>query len=126
MSWQNYIDSGLINTGQASAGAIVGVDGSVWATSPGFNISSTEIKALINGFTDISSLRTPGLFLNKEKYLVLKADDTTIYGKKGATGVVCAKISQVIIIGIYSEGMIAEQCNVVVKQLAKYLTECGY
>jgi profilin len=39
MSWQAYVDSNLVGTGSVSQAAIYGVEGGVWASSPGFAVS---------------------------------------------------------------------------------------
>jgi hypothetical protein len=38
MSWQAYVDNNLIGTKKVAQGAIHGLDGNRWATSPGFNV----------------------------------------------------------------------------------------
>eukprot|EP01121_Diplochlamys_sp_Union-15-3_P014647 TRINITY_DN4699_c0_g1_i1.p1 TRINITY_DN4699_c0_g1~~TRINITY_DN4699_c0_g1_i1.p1 ORF type:complete len:127 (-),score=16.48 TRINITY_DN4699_c0_g1_i1:15-395(-) len=126
MSWQGYVDNNLVGTNLVSVGSIVGHDGSVWATSPGFNVSADEVKKLLAGFTDPGPLRASGLFINGEKYLVLKADDRSIYGKKGTGGVVTVKTGQSILIGLYNEKIQPGQCANVVEKLADYLIENGY
>jgi hypothetical protein len=41
MSWQTYVDTNLVGTGHIKQGAIIGHNGSVWATTPGFNVSTS-------------------------------------------------------------------------------------
>ena len=38
MSWQAYVDTNLVGTGKILKAAIYGHDGSLWATTPGFNV----------------------------------------------------------------------------------------
>ena len=39
MSWQEYVDTQLVATGQVSQGALLGVtDGSLWASTPDFMV----------------------------------------------------------------------------------------
>eukprot|EP01123_Difflugia_compressa_P010733 TRINITY_DN3_c0_g1_i3.p1 TRINITY_DN3_c0_g1~~TRINITY_DN3_c0_g1_i3.p1 ORF type:complete len:127 (-),score=37.17 TRINITY_DN3_c0_g1_i3:130-510(-) len=126
MSWQSYVDTNLVGTGLVSVAAIVGHDGSVWASSNGFKVSADEAKKLLAGFADPGPLRASGLFINGEKYLVLKADDRSIYGKKGTGGVVTVKTAQSILVGLYNEKIQPGQCANVVEKLADYLIETGY
>eukprot|EP01123_Difflugia_compressa_P010740 TRINITY_DN3_c0_g2_i1.p1 TRINITY_DN3_c0_g2~~TRINITY_DN3_c0_g2_i1.p1 ORF type:complete len:127 (-),score=21.46 TRINITY_DN3_c0_g2_i1:198-578(-) len=126
MSWQSYVDTNLVGTGLVTVASITGHDGSVWATSPGFNVSADEIKKLVAGFNDPSPLRASGMFINGEKYLVLKADDRSIYGKKGTGGVVTVKTGGAVLIGLYNEKIQPGQCANVVEKLADYLIESGY
>lgn len=39
MSWQAYVDTNLLKTGNVQRAAIFGHDGSCWATSAGFSVS---------------------------------------------------------------------------------------
>jgi len=38
MSWQEYVDSQLVASGQVSQGALLGTDGSLWASTPDFMV----------------------------------------------------------------------------------------
>ena len=38
MSWQSYVDDQMVATGHVLKGAITGLDGTVWATTPGFSV----------------------------------------------------------------------------------------
>ena len=82
MSWQAYVDSNLVGTGKLNKAAIHGHDGSLWATSKGFSISSQEAQTLSKAFKDASEIRASGLHLASVKYFTLRADDRSIYGKK--------------------------------------------
>eukprot|EP01123_Difflugia_compressa_P010734 TRINITY_DN3_c0_g1_i4.p1 TRINITY_DN3_c0_g1~~TRINITY_DN3_c0_g1_i4.p1 ORF type:complete len:127 (-),score=35.88 TRINITY_DN3_c0_g1_i4:130-510(-) len=126
MSWQSYVDTNLVGTGLVSVAAIAGHDGSIWANTAGFNVTADEVKKLLAGFADPGPLRASGLFINGEKYLVLKADDRSIYGKKGTGGVVTVKTAQSILVGLYNEKIQPGQCANVVEKLADYLIETGY
>ena len=66
-------------------------------------MSGEEIKSLIKAFKDPSGIRAGGLFVASEKYIALRADDRSIYGKKGAGGVVTVKTKQAILIALYNE-----------------------
>jgi len=39
MSWQAYVDTNLVGTKKVAKAAIFGHDGTLWATSKGFNVS---------------------------------------------------------------------------------------
>ena len=45
-------------------------------------VTADEAKKIISGFKDPNAIRGSGIFLNGVKYLTLKADDRSIYGKK--------------------------------------------
>lgn len=126
MSWQSYVDNNLVGTGFVTKGAIFGLNGSQWCTSPGFQISGPEATAFIAGFNDASPLRASGLFLQGEKYLLLRADERSLYGKKGTGGCVLVKTNQCVLVGLYDEKIQPGQCANTVERLADYLIESGY
>lgn len=111
-----------------------GHDGSVWATSSGFNVGggrarkglpsavtpirrsvlaefyrslarhdsltttlfhtqvkADEAKALAAAYKDATAIRAKGLMLGGEKYIALRADDRSVYGKKGSGGVITGR-----------------------------------
>jgi len=126
MSWQTYVDSNLVGTGFVTQGAIAGHDGSIWAISPGWKISADEVKKIIAAYTDPGPLRASGMFLNSDKYFVLQVTDRSIYGKKGAGGVVVVKTGQTVLIALYNDKIQPGQCTNVVEKLGDYLIENGY
>lgn len=119
MSWQGYIENQLLGTKSISQAAILGLKGGVWAASPGFTVrklllceltrpiddellahnfclysclvkvSPQEQTALIKGFEDPSPLQSGGLHVAGRKYFCLQANDRSIYGKSGVSGVNC-------------------------------------
>lgn len=40
MSWQSYVDTNLVGTGNVTQAAIIGLKGGVWASSSGFTVSN--------------------------------------------------------------------------------------
>ena len=98
-------------------------------------INTTEIGALIKAFTDASGIRANGLHIGGVKYIALKADDRSVYGKKvkyfykvvqGAGGVVCVKTKQAVLIGVYDEPIQPGEATKVVEGLADYLISVSY
>ncbi|KAG0266293.1 hypothetical protein BG011_002701 [Mortierella polycephala] len=126
MSWQTYVDSNLVGTGKVSKGAIYGLDGSVWATSPGFNVSGDEVKKLVAAFADSKNIAANGLFIEGVKYVYLRTVGDSIYARHSSTGVNITKAKTCILVGCYGENMQAADCNNVVEGLAQYLVNAGY
>jgi len=126
MSWQEYVDGHLVGTGNCTKAAIVGLDGSTWATTVGFNLKAGEGKKAVGFFADASGALQSGVHLNGEKYMTIRADNRSIYGKKGATGYCAVKTNQCILLGIYNESIQPGQCANTVEKLADYLIENGY
>lgn len=68
MSWQEYVDSGLVGSGKISMAALVGHDGSVWAQSSNFpGLAAGQLEALLKGFQDPSGLRVEGIRIGNDK-----------------------------------------------------------
>ncbi|KAI3630654.1 hypothetical protein MIR68_008910 [Amoeboaphelidium protococcarum] len=126
MSWQTYVDQNLVGTKKIAKGAIHGLDGNPWATSAGLALKPQEVQELIKGFKDANALRASGLKLNAVKYIVIRADDRSIYGKQGTGGVVCVKTKSAVLIGFYDESAQPGEATKVVEQLADYLISVNY
>jgi len=124
MSWQAYVDQQLIGTGHVKQGALVGLDGSVWAYSAGFNPGDT--RKLVSQFANNQSVFSEGVNIGGIKYMGIRADARSIYGKKGATGCVCVKTNQCVIVAIYNETIQPGSCTTVVEKLADYLIENNF
>jgi len=128
MSWQAYVDSSLIGSGHVDKGAIYSAKGdSVWATSAGFNVSATEMQEVVTGLSGKpDKLYAEGLHVAGERYVLTKAEDRSLYARKGREGVVIVKTTQAILIAHYADGMIAGNAAQTVEQLADYLISTGY
>ncbi|KAH8926342.1 Profilin/allergen [Atractiella rhizophila] len=126
MSWQVYVDSNLVGTGKIAKAAILGLQGGVWATSSGYTISPQEQKDIAASFADADKALASGIRLGGQKFFTLQATPRSIYGKKGADGVVCVKTSQAIIIGEYIAPIQAGEATTIVEGLADYLISVGY
>lgn len=62
-----------------------------------------------------------------QKYQVVKADDGSIYGKKGRGGAICVKTSTMVVIGIYNADLQSDgQAASIVEKLGDYFREQGY
>lgn len=102
------------------------VGDSVWAQSPGFEIASNEIAELVRGFDDPSGLQASGLHIHQQKYFLLRADDRSIYGKQGETGIVAVRTKQALIIGHYGPPCLPGTATAVVEKLADHLIASQY
>ncbi|KAG2222115.1 hypothetical protein INT45_007551 [Circinella minor] len=128
MSWQYYVDEYLMKNGNVSEGGIFGLkDGSPWATSPSFEVKSSDIKEIIAGLRDTNSpLFASGIHVAGIQYLTLKANGRSTYGKKGATGVCIAKAGQCLVIGVYKENIRGGDCANTVENMVGFLLENDY
>ncbi|MFH4983124.1 hypothetical protein AB6A40_009833 [Gnathostoma spinigerum] len=94
MSWAEFANKNLVGTGNVSKAAICGFDGTIWGKSDNFNILPAEATAAGAAFKDPNALLATGLKFENEKYLVLRADDERIMGKKAASGFFIYKTKQ--------------------------------
>ena len=125
MSWDQYITT-LTGSGSVAKAAICGLDGSVWAQSPGFNIKPDEVKKLIDGCKKADGLRQNGVNVGGTKYIYLQSDEAQIQGKKDQTGVSVAKAKTCLVIGTYANGQQPGNCRTQVERIAEYLQNAGY
>ena len=123
MSWQSYVDDQLLATKMVSQAAICGHDGNVWATSGGFAVSAGELKHIATNFGNMSVMPMSGITVAGTKFMFLSANDRVMRGKKGTSGVHIMKTVQAIIVSVYNEPILAEQCANVTEKLGEYLIE---
>ncbi|KAI9818690.1 MAG: profilin, required for normal timing of actin polymerization in response to thermal stress [Thelocarpon impressellum] len=133
MSWQEYVDSSLVGSGNLDKAAIFNSEGtSVWASSAGFKVSPAEIKEVVTAYSDkgdengVKAVQSNGLHIAGERFVVLKADERALYGKKGKEGIVIVKTNQAILLAHYPETVAPGVATNVVEQLADYLISVGY
>ncbi|KAG0024453.1 profilin, required for normal timing of actin polymerization in response to thermal stress [Entomortierella chlamydospora] len=127
MSWQAYVDENLIGTGKVSKAAIFGLDGGLWAVTPGFSIEAAELDKLIKAFDDANDVQEKGLYLEGQKYYYLRSSHNSVYARLGTTGVTCVKTNQAVLVGYYDESkQKAGECTMVVEALGDYLRSQGY
>ncbi|ESK95778.1 profilin ii [Moniliophthora roreri MCA 2997] len=126
MSWQAYVDTNLVGSGRVSQAAILGLKGGVWATSPGFNVSPEEQKAIINGFNSPGAVQASGLRIAGEKYITINASEQSINLKKGPDGGVLVKTTQAVLVAVYKAPIQQTEATVVVEGLGDYLRSVNY
>jgi len=118
---------------------VCGLDGGIWAQSPGFPAATTaQLLSIVSDFTsEKPTWNESGLWLGTRKFLivrfdaedlVLSAKDSTGHGLDGkAQGGVCIKMTaKTLVIGVYDVKDQAGACNVVVEGVGKYLIDAGY
>ncbi|CAI4226028.1 unnamed protein product [Auanema sp. JU1783] len=126
MSWKDYIEINLLNTGTVSKAAIIGLDGNAWACSFNFNVSPQEGLKAANGFENPASVIDVGMYIDGQKYVVLSANSECILGKHGREGVVLYKTVKAIIVSMYDSGIQPGPCNATTGALADYFKRIGY
>ncbi|KAH3761685.1 profilin I [Pelomyxa schiedti] len=129
MSWQTYVDTNLVGSGFVDSAAILdATNGAVWAKSATFPdvVANKEAAKLVQNFTDPSVPQSSGILCGKLKYMCVKADPRSVYGKGNKGGVVTVKTGKCILVGIYVEPKQPGNATKVVEDMADYLLGVGY
>ncbi|CCC71517.1 hypothetical protein NCAS_0H02070 [Naumovozyma castellii] len=126
MSWQACTDN-LLATGKVDRAVLYSRAGdSVWATSGGLQLQPNEIAEIARGFDNPAGLQSNGLHVQGQKFMLLRADDKSIYGRHDAEGIVCVRTLQTILIAHYPPSVQAGEATKIVEQLADYLISVKY
>jgi profilin len=122
----------LVGTGNLDRAAIFNSEGnSVWATSAGFQVSAAEMQAIVTAYKDpgtdgVKKVQSEGLHVAGERFVVIKADNRSIYGKKGREGVIIVKTTQALLVTHYPESVQPGVATNTTEQLGDYLIKMGY
>ena len=154
--WKSYIDNKLLNsvdeaghnyTNCLEGGAIIGLDGGLWACSDDFVIGKRaeqvdgkiitvdEFKNLNYGMKHNGDCTLPGgYWLNAEKFQMINFDEAEgkMYLKKSGGGAIVAKTEKAYIIGVWSASKVCKKdgkerpqnqgdASTAVEELAKFL-----
>ncbi len=118
ISWPKH----LVGTKNITKGAIFGLTGGKWACSANFKITDKEAAEIVKGFS-----AGPGSYMIEgHKYMQLRADASSIYGKLGKGGFVAVKTGKAVVIGIYDDPIQPGAAANTVEKLGDYLKEVGY
>ncbi|BDD63959.1 hypothetical protein MPDQ_006970 [Monascus purpureus] len=122
--WQSYVDNNIVGTGHFDKAAILSYDFSgVEASSPGFTVSQQEINGLASLFTKPDDAFANGFTIAGEKFLAIKADTRSLYGKKGKTGVIVVRASSCTIVAHHPENVQTTNAATIIEQLVDYINQ---
>eukprot|EP01133_Synstelium_polycarpum_P016990 gene16990-20219_t len=76
----------MVATGAVGKGVIIGLDGNTLACTAGFSMKAGEGSALINLFKNPANCFASGITVGGVKYMGIKGDPLSVYGKNGPTG----------------------------------------
>ena len=119
MSWDAWV-APLMPTFKAAA--IFGLDGGVWVNK-GITADARKLATL---FKTPSPAFAEGITINGTKYLCVKADDASVYGKKGPGGCCAVKSAKAIIVGVYDENTTAGNAANAIEKLCQSLKDAGF
>eukprot|EP00659_Diplonema_papillatum_P010195 gene10195-15680_t len=123
MSWDSYVDN-LLQSGNVTHAALLGIDGSIWAKDAGCKLTQEEATAIAGGMGEVSGkyFQDNGCVLGGEKYFCLRmvGDEGLFYGKKGPSGLCIARSTQCLVVGVYGEGQTPGACNIAVEGMKRF------
>ena len=127
MSWQSYVDDHMLvdlpNGGTLTHAAIFGQDGGAWARSAEFpDMTPVQVANIVKGFDNSDELAQAGVWVGNLKFLlIMGVPGEVVRGRQGPSGLCIKKTLTAIVIGIYGEGVVAADCNVLIEGLGDYL-----
>lgn len=77
-------------------------------------------------YKDNAKAFSSGFHIAGTKYLTIKADDRSLYGKQGKAGIIIVKTKQAMLIAYHPETVTAGAAAYTVEKLADYLISVGY
>ncbi|KAH3759986.1 Pfy1 profilin [Pelomyxa schiedti] len=125
--WQQYVDN-LMKWGVlASAALLDNTNGVVWAQTADFPVVRPhEAATLARNFSNPSIPQDNGIGVGEQRFVCIKADERSVYGKSTNGGVITVKTKRAIIVGIVASGKPPGSVAKVVEDMADYLISLGY
>jgi profilin len=89
------------------------------------------MQAIVTAYKDpgtdgVKKVQSEGLHVAGERFVVIKADNRSIYGKKGREGVIIVKTTQALLVTHYPESVQPGVATNTTEQLGDYLIKMGY
>jgi len=129
LGWQDYVNTHMIQQG-LSDGAIVGLDGGIWANSNGFHIQKADIDEVSKLFHQFSldSSNPLGFNFGGQVYSFASRTESVVIGKHWSMGLIFRKTQKAILIGAFRPyGSIQQnKSEYIINTLADHLHQSGY
>ena len=109
--------------GSVTGGAVIGLDGGIWATTPGFYGNPLEFAAIAMAFTPGSDAPYHGIVFQNELYVVTSMTDSVIVAQKSNHNLVAAKCNKCVVVGYHEDQASFNKCYDAVIRLAEMLKE---
>ncbi|EAY21260.1 hypothetical protein TVAG_166350 [Trichomonas vaginalis G3] len=109
--------------GKVTGGCIIGLDGGIWASTPGFYGSTAEFSHFKDAFDPQSEMIFKGIVFLGETYVVTDINPEYVVAKKGANSLVIVKRPTCIVLGYNDDQIKFETCFNAVTKLAQSLPE---
>lgn len=109
--------------GKVTGGSIIGLDGGIWASTPGFYGSTAEFAHFKEAFDPQSEKIFKGIDFLGETYVVTDINPECVVAKKGTNSLVIVKRKNCIVLGYNDDQIKFETCYKAVFDLAHSLPE---
>ncbi|CAG5133847.1 unnamed protein product [Candidula unifasciata] len=100
-------------------------DGSIRASSLGFNVYPDQVKVFLDAFRNPRQTREEGIYYDDKNYKCVRADADSIYAKCDKSGLVLVKTATMLVFATYKENMFPSVCVEAVEKLADYFKDKG-
>jgi profilin len=111
-----------MGSGQFTKAGVLAADFSgLEAASGSFTLSQEDINSLASAFTSPSNAFANGFSIGGEKYVCIKADERSLYGKKGKEGAIVVRASACTMIGVHGPDTQTTNAAAVVEKLIDYI-----
>lgn len=108
--------------GYMSGGAIVGDDGTIWSTTPGFAASEKDFQQCNDVFNPNSPIIYNGLKFHGEIYSVNSVFDGIAKASTSSSGLIIAKCPTCSIVGHYEDPNNMKTCCQAIEKLQELIT----
>ena len=122
--WTAYSDN-LLQSGFFKQSFVLGTNGSIAGYSGAVTISQQDAIAIAGIFANPQNAFAGGIPCGGVKYVCIRSDGASLYGKKDKAGCCFAKCNTVIIGGVYDDPVQPGQATNAVEKLAQYLRDVG-
>ncbi|KAJ5833927.1 hypothetical protein N7474_002238 [Penicillium riverlandense] len=117
-----------MGSGQFDKAGILAADFSgLEASSPGFQLTQDDINTLAAAFSSSDNAFANGFSIGGEKFVTIKADERSLYGKKcfdpmqGKEGAIVVRATSCTIIAHHGESVQTTNAATVVENLVDYI-----
>lgn len=107
--------------GRMTGGAIIGFDGGIWASTPGFYGNPIEFSAIAAAFQPQSDAKYKGIQFQGDLYVITSLTDDIIVAQKSSSSLIVAKCINCLVLGYHDEQMSYSECYQAVTELARDL-----
>jgi profilin len=107
--------------GKVTGGVVIGLDGGIWATTPGFHGNPAETAVIAQAFFPHSGASYSGLTFQKDVYVITTNSPDLIIAQRSGHDLIIAKCPRCIVVAFHDEQLTYAKCYEAVMALAERL-----